>query len=124
MAAARGTEAVAERAMEVLADPERSFASSAFVRLEILPKALYNRNQAEAEFYEAFFSAVSHWATPADEIVARAYTEAVNAGLSAVDGLHVAAATLVMADEIVTTEKKSKPIHRVKSIPVSTIQPG
>jgi hypothetical protein len=35
--AARGTEEVARRAMAVLDDPERTFASSALVRLEVLP---------------------------------------------------------------------------------------
>lgn len=55
IAAARGTDEAARRAMAVLDDPERSFASSAFVRLEVLPKALRHRREAEARFYETFF---------------------------------------------------------------------
>jgi hypothetical protein len=40
IAAARGADEVARRAMTVLDDPDRTFASSALVRLEVLPKAL------------------------------------------------------------------------------------
>ncbi len=56
IAAVRRTDEVARRAMEVLDDPDRAFASSVFVRLEVLPKALYNNSRVEAEFYEAFFA--------------------------------------------------------------------
>jgi len=123
IAAARGAGEVARRAVEVLDDPDRAFASSVFVRLEVLPKALYNNNRAEAEFYEAFFAAVSHWAEPIERITADAYPEAVKSGLSAVDALHIAAAVAVGADELVTTEKHGKPIHRATSVSVRTIHP-
>jgi hypothetical protein len=43
---------------EILNDPERAFAASDFVRLEVLPKALYFHQQAEAAFYEAYFATV------------------------------------------------------------------
>jgi len=41
LAAARGTEACSETALTILEDQEREFASSEFVRLEVLPKATY-----------------------------------------------------------------------------------
>ena len=59
IAAARGQADVSARAMAILDDPNRSFASSNFVRLEVLPKALFNRKTTEAEFYNEFFRAVS-----------------------------------------------------------------
>ena len=37
IAAVRGTEEIAKRALQVLDDPELNFASSVFVRLEVLP---------------------------------------------------------------------------------------
>ena len=49
IAAARGRTEVSAQAMAVLDDPDRTFASSEFVRLEVLPKALFNRNVDEAE---------------------------------------------------------------------------
>ena len=45
--AARGQDAVLrKRALDVLADPNREFAASVFVQLEVMPKALWTRNQA------------------------------------------------------------------------------
>jgi predicted nucleic acid-binding protein len=63
IAAARGGNVQAARAMEIFDDPEREFAASTFLRLEVLPQAVFNKRVAEAEFYEAFFATVSHWAT-------------------------------------------------------------
>lgn len=57
IAAARGRTEVSAEALAILDDPDRSFASSEFVRLEVLPKALFNRKSAEAEFYLEFFHA-------------------------------------------------------------------
>jgi hypothetical protein len=48
IAAARGGSIQTGRAMDILDDPERQFASSAFVRLEVLPQALFNKRTAEA----------------------------------------------------------------------------
>ena len=58
--AARGTEADSERALAILVDRNREFASSLFVRLELLPKAIYHRKMDEAEFYQSFFDAVQY----------------------------------------------------------------
>lgn len=121
IAAARGTDELAERAMQVLDDPDRAFASSVFVRLEVLPKALYYRRDHEAEFYQAYFDAVSRWADPLDVVATQAFDEAAVAGLSALDALHVAAAAVTGATELVTIEQLTKPIHRVTSVRVRTI---
>ena len=55
IAAARGGSEQAARAMEILDDPEREFAASPFLRLEVLPQAVFNKREAEVAFYEAFF---------------------------------------------------------------------
>ena len=123
IAAARGRPDISARAMAVLDDPERTFASSEFVRLEVLPKALFNRKQDEAEFYLEFFRAVSHWPADTGSAVRHAYEIGVKFGLSALDSLHVAAAITAGAEEFVTTEKAAKPLHRVTDIRVYTIQP-
>lgn len=54
IAAVRGTAEVSQRAKEILEDPDQRFASSAFVRLEVLPKALYHQQEKETLFYETF----------------------------------------------------------------------
>jgi predicted nucleic acid-binding protein len=50
-----------------------------------------------------------------------AYEEACTLGLSALDALHVAAAALSHCEEIVTTEKPFKPIHRFKAARVASL---
>ncbi len=58
IAAARGGNEQAARAMEILDDPEREFAASPFLRLEVLPQAIFNKREAEVASYEAFFQSV------------------------------------------------------------------
>jgi predicted nucleic acid-binding protein len=122
IAAARGRTEVSAQAMAVLDDPDRIFASSEFVRLEVLPKALFNQNADEADFYNAFFGAVTHWPTSNDAVVRHAYEIGVRLGLAALDALHAAAAISAGAEELVTTEKRTKPLHRVTDIRVRSIQ--
>ncbi|WP_334311429.1 hypothetical protein [Microcystis aeruginosa] len=42
-------------------------------------------------------------------------------GLAAMDALHVAAALEIQADELITTEKPTKPMHRVREIQIVSI---
>jgi hypothetical protein len=122
--AARGQGEIAAVALGILTDFNREFASSVFVKLEVLPKAIYNRQADEVEFYEQFFKAVAHWATDIDEIIRIAEKEANSSGLGPMDALHIAAAMSVGATEFVTTEKPEKSIHRTKSIKVTSIHPN
>lgn len=46
-------------ANNILNDENREFVSSQFVKLEVLPKAIYNQQQKEKDFYETFFNAVT-----------------------------------------------------------------
>ncbi|URD51511.1 PIN domain-containing protein [Chroococcidiopsis sp. CCNUC1] len=122
IAAARGEGAIAQRALAILRDPNRDFASSIFLKLEVLPKAIYNSRNSEVRFYEAYFDAVSYWAENIDQIIQNAYREVSESGLGAMDALHVAAAVLVGAEEFITNEKLEKSIHRTESIPVISIR--
>lgn len=123
IAAARGQDAKLRiKALTLLSDPKRDFASSDFVRLEVLPKAIWARNQAEQRFYESFFNSVGHWPADNDAIIKRAEAEAAKVGLSGMDALHVAAAVLMNADELATIEKPTKSIHRTHSIKIISIR--
>lgn len=117
----QGIPAVSIRANRILNDDNREFASSRFVQLEVLPKATFNKQQDEAEFYETFFSAVIHWATDVEQIMQDAYKIACTYGLAAMDALHVAAALQIKADQLLTTEKSTKPMHRVTEIQIISI---
>jgi hypothetical protein len=121
IAAFRGSTDLAHRALSVLDDPDRSFASSPFVRLEVLPKALFHGRTEEVSFYEDYFRSVDHWVEPGVILVESALSLAQERGLSALDALHGAAALATNAAELITTERRSRPIHRLTQIKVTTI---
>lgn len=120
--AATGMGELSERAMEVLDDPGRTFVSSDYVRLEVLPKAVYYRNDEEAEYYRAFFESVSRWAQSSPDLARRALDLACQFGLGARDALHVAAAEREGAEELVTSEGPTKPLFRVTSMLITSIR--
>ncbi len=124
ISAATGRDTLFDHAWDILDDPERIFLTSEFVRLEVLPKATYFRHQDELEMYEAFFATVEQTVPLSPALVTQAHLEAQNAGLGALDALHVAAAKMSGAEEFVTTERPTTALFRVEGIMVTTIRPG
>lgn len=119
--AARGEGELAEKALSILEDSDREFASSIFVKLEILPKAIYNKKQPEINFYNTYFEAVSYWATDLENIIKKGLEEASHYGTGAMDSLHIASAKLLQVDEFITNEKPNKSIHRSQSINIFSL---
>lgn len=119
--ASRGVEDLSDKAILILASADRKFASSAFIKLEVLPKAVYYRQTDEIEFYETFFSAVTYWANDTEQVIQDGYNIACEYGLAAMDALHIAAAISVGAEEFITTEKPTKPMYRVTDIKVVSL---
>ena len=115
--AARGRAPQSELALRVLDDPDREFIASPFLRLELLPKAVYHRNRSEVRFYSRYLRSAHFWSGDLVAIVKIASREANRAGLNAMDALHLAAAYLMKADEFITTEKRQRPIHRNRLVP-------
>lgn len=118
IAAATGRGSLSERAMKILGDPDREFVVSPFLQLEVLPKAIYNKRQREAEFYRQYFAGAQYRTTDAEQLMLAAHTMAAELGLSAMDALHLAAASQANCDELVTTEKPGAPIYRCRSVKV------
>ena len=115
--AARGGEARSERALALLLDAGRTFAASAFLKLEVIPQATFHKRANEVAFYERFFESVSVWA---DErgLTEAALREASMYGLQALDSLHVVAASQVGAVELVTLERPARSIYRAHAVKV------
>ena len=111
IAAARSVGSDRIRALELLGDPGRIPLTSPFIHLEVMPKATYFNNRLERSFYDRYF-ANAVWFREVDKIESAARTEAVKAGLGAMDALHPAAAFLSNAHEFITREKPNKAIHR------------
>ena len=116
--ASQGTEVLSNRAIKAITSVDREYASSQFIKLEILPKALYHSQSNEVEFYQTFFSAVTYWADDLEKIIDNSFKIASEYGLAAMDALHIAAAISVEAEEFITTEKPTKPMYRVTDLRV------
>ena len=112
-----------QAALAVVDDPNREFVSSGFLRLEVLPKALFHRRLDEAAFYQRFFSSARFWAPSLEQVLGQSLSTAQRWGLNAMDALHVAAAIDVGAAEFVTTELPTTLIHRVTAIRVLGLYP-
>lgn len=121
IAAFRGKDEIAQKAIEVLDELDIEFASSIFVKLEILPMPRFNKRKSEVEFYEEFFKNITIWAEPNDELAQSALGEASKNGLGAMDALHVVSAIKCNSDEFITAEQTTKPFNRVTKIPVRFI---
>jgi predicted nucleic acid-binding protein len=117
----RGVTPVSLRAVQVLDQEPRQFATSAFVQLETLPKAIYNQQEEEVEFYTAFFNSGVVWASELEQILGVGDRIARTYGLAGMDAIHIAAALSVGSTKFVTTEKATKPMHRVTEIQVISI---
>ncbi|NJL29506.1 MAG: type II toxin-antitoxin system VapC family toxin [Thermoanaerobaculia bacterium] len=121
IAASRGQGDLALQALRLLDDPQRTFASSVFVKLEVLPLPTFHHRTVEVAFFDAYFESVRHWPASNDDVVQKGFEEAVTSGLAALDALHVAAARLLGVDVLVTTEKRSKAFHRVQGLEVHSL---
>ncbi len=92
-------------------DPDRIFLSSPFIRHEISPKALFNKQEGEYRFYQEYFKRCV-MVGDLKLILRLASKESARSGVGAMDSLHLAAAHLLRADEFLTTEKPNRSIYR------------
>ena len=121
IAAARGRRIIAVRAHAILDDPERIFVTSDYIRMEVLPKALYHRQSQEVLLYERFFSRAVQIVPPSASLMMQAYTEACTFGLAALDAFHIAAAKFSGSEEFITMERATTPLFRVPGMVIKTI---
>jgi predicted nucleic acid-binding protein len=117
IAAYKGSPSIEEPAGLILDDPGRVFLSSPFVRHEVSPKALFNKQAVEYRFYQAYFRRAL-FCDDLKAILSHAGKESAKSGIGAMDSLHVAAAHLLGAHEFVTTERPGKSIYRTSLVKV------
>ncbi len=120
IAAWSGQDTLAELALNVLEDPRRVLIVSDALWLEVMPKAIYHRQEAERAFYEAVFSRAEHrpWSA---ELIDSAKSLAQSYGLAAMDAIHIAVAVEARADEFISGEKPGKPMFRVREIKAESL---
>jgi hypothetical protein len=120
--AASGKGARAELALGLLKEPNRVFLSSPYVDLELLPQAILNHRRSQQEFLEAYLAATER-VEDMDAIFREAFREASRSPVSGMDALHVAAAHILNASELITTEKPGKAIYKNSLVPVVYLGP-
>ena len=118
IAAARGLEPHSTKAFDILNDPEREFVASIFLKLELLPKSIFHKQEAEKKLYQHYFSQISHWASATDEMIEKTIKLAGLYNLSSIDAIHAASAIALKADEFITGEKPGKPLFRIRNLTV------
>lgn len=122
LAAWRGISNLRIKSLTILSDSNREFTSSPFVKLELLPKAIFHKNLAEVEFYQAFFESVINLPKDLEKIISLAEKTAGNYGLNGMDALHISAAILSKSTEFITAERPTSPLFRVKELNVISIR--
>jgi predicted nucleic acid-binding protein len=110
-----------QQALSVMGDEARLFVTCDNVRLELLPKATYERRRAEIEFYDEHFSETSACEPFSEALGKSALALAKKHGLAAGDALNLASAIRQGADEFVTSEAPGKPMFRASEIRVISL---
>jgi predicted nucleic acid-binding protein len=108
-------------AMQVIADDSRQFFSSQMVRLELLPKAQFEKRRTEVAFYEAHFADCTGSEPLSEELGRDAEKLAIRYGLAGPDALQLAAAVRQGVQEFYTSEKPGKPMFRVQELKVISL---
>jgi predicted nucleic acid-binding protein len=123
IAAARGDDDLSPLALPYLADPNREYITSDYVRLEVLPKAVFHQRQEEVDFYNEFFQLNTRSIPTSSALLEYALTEGCNTGIQGLDAIHIACAVFAGAEEFITSEKHTRPIHRTQKVRVISIHP-
>jgi predicted nucleic acid-binding protein len=110
----------ADAARTVMADATREFFTCDNVRLELLPKPVFEKNRAEAQFYNDHFNLAT--IEPFSAALGEAALElGKKFGLAAGNALNLASAIRQGAEEFITSELPSKPMFRVKELKVISL---
>lgn len=80
-----GNNSLQEAAFAIIDDPNREFVITNFLKLELLPKAIFHKKNEEADFYNAFFEAACEVVEITSELTIGALELACRYNLSAID---------------------------------------
>lgn len=120
IAAFRGDERIAKEALTILEDQQREIVISDYVRLEVLPKPKYLGHTGEVDFMQEIFAKAQNVQASPD-VTEKALDFACRYDIAAMDALHVGSAAAAGVDELVTLERPTKPICKVKEVRVASL---
>jgi hypothetical protein len=114
-------ETLSGAALRIIDDDTREFFTSQMVRLELLPKARFEKRAKEVAFYELHFADCAGSQPLSQELGLEAEKLAARHGLAGPDALQLAAAIRQGAEEFYTSERPGKPMFRVNEIKVVSL---
>jgi predicted nucleic-acid-binding protein len=120
IAAFQGEESVAQRAFQVLDDPDRKLVVSDYLRLEVLPKPTFHQQREEVEFMQSILDQAENVLSTSD-LTGKSLEFANKYDLTPIDALHVGASAVAAVDELITMEKPTKPMCKVREINVKSL---
>lgn len=122
IAAWRGNAELLQKSMEILDDPDREFIVSDYLKLEVIPKPTFFKNNDEIQFMQTFIDNASWQVNATPSITTQAIALACRYGLSAMDALHAETAIEAKADVFFTIEKSTRPLSRIQEIKVVSLR--
>jgi predicted nucleic acid-binding protein len=114
-------ESLSGAALQIMDDDGREFFTSQMVRLELLPKPVFEKRKHEVEFYNAHFADCQSSEELSEELGTEAEKLASRYGLAGPDALQIAAAIRQGVEEFYTSEKPGKPMFRVRELKVISL---
>ena len=121
IAAFRGNPDLSQRAMEILDDPEREFIVSDYLKLEVIPKPTFHRQEEELQFMKAYFDSASILIESSPSITLKAFDLACKYNLNAFDAMHAGTAFYANAAELITLENPTKPLYQITEVKVKSL---
>ena len=116
LAAAAAEDEISLRALEELNREDVEYLFSRIVELEIIPQPTLNKRLDQLEFFRTFFDgAVCISCGDAEQVYALDLMCKVN-GLALADALHISTAVAGSAKELVTAERREKPLPKAESV--------
>lgn len=113
-------EAAAARAIAEITKDGVEYIFSPLVELEVRPQPM-RHNKGQLAFYDEWFqSATRIWYS--EEVHAIAMDQSSTYSIQPLDAAHVATAIVAGADELLTAEKRTKPMFNSRDISVRSIR--
>lgn len=110
--------ALIDKIILLMKDARRELVSNDWLELEVLPKPVHNKQRVSVESCQDFFGRCVRRVETDGALVRMAYVEACLLGLSAADAMHLVTAHVAGAQELITAEKRTKPMYRSKLVKV------
>ena len=116
--AASGEASLMDRALAIIEDTNRTFLWSNYLKLEVVPKPIFNGYPNQVDFFLNFFG-VAQFIPSSDALIEDAQELAAKYDLAPMDAIHIACAKSAHAAEFLTFENPCKPFF---NLPAATLK--